>query len=232
MTMRRSSMGIGVRLLALCAVLSLIGGCSRDECSRTRMKIDALASTYSGSDPEGAYTECADALAKCPKIISAYKLMGAIDMAKKRYESAIANYSRAFELDPKDPEIAAAISRLSMNSVALTGMKIEISDRKITKTPFGMAGLSLKEYSQLEPDVRLAWLRASLDDMSRKTAEATRNSNRNVELTGSLAAFAEEVDADILAQAAASPNGRLGDAFGKSAMDAAMRHTTVTVVPK
>lgn len=232
--MGRRNRDFGFRLLAIFAVLSVIAGCSffRDECDETAKKIDALAKTYSGSNPDEVYAECRNALVKCPKIVSAYKLMGAIDMARKNYEGAITNYSKAFELDPKAPDTVSAIRLLSVYSVALNGNKIEISDKKITKQPCRMADITLKEYSQLDPDFRLTWLRATLDDISKKTAAEMQKKNPNVNITGSLAAYAEEVDQDILSQAEANSNGRFGEAFEKSSMNASMKHTTVGIVAK
>jgi hypothetical protein len=232
-TMMRRNTGIGVGLLTFCAVLLAIGGCSfsRNECDDTKISIDALARTYSGIDPEKAYGECKNALAKCPKIVSGYKLMGTIDMANNNYPSAIANYSQAFELDSKDPEVASALRRLSMYSVALTGTKIEIDGKKIIKQPFRMVDITLKEYSQIDPAIRLLWLRSSLDDVSKKTAEAMKK-NPNAELTGSMAVYAEEIDRGILSEVEANSNGKVGDAFQKYAMDAATKHLTVRAVRK
>ncbi len=191
-----------------------------------------MAKTYSVTGSERIYTECKNALAKCPKIASGYKLLGTIDMANKNYESAIVNYSKAFELNSKDPEIKSAIQRLSIYSVAFLGNRIEINGNKITKQPCRMIDITLKEYSEIDPDVRLAWLRYSLDDISKKTAEEMKTKNPNLEITGTMAAYAEEVDEGILAQAEADSNGKVGAAFEKSAMDASMRHTTVGLAPK
>jgi hypothetical protein len=56
--------------------------------------------------------------------------------------------------------------------------------------------------------------------------------NANVEMTGSLAAYAEEIDQGILSQAEANSNGKFGEAFEKSSMNASMKHTTVGIVAK
>ena len=95
-----------------------------------------------------------------------------------------------------------------------------------------MADLSLREYAQLDPEVRLAWLRSSLDDISRKTAEEMKKKNPRAEFSGSMAVYAEEIDRGILSQAEANPNGTFGAAFEKFGMEAAYNHITVRAVPR
>lgn len=230
--MRRNSRAIGVGVTAACVAI-LIGSCSfsKDKCADVKTEIDALAHAYSGAGPEQAYAKCQDALVTCPKIASAYKLMGTIDKENKEYGKAIANYTKAFELNADDPGTTEAIRQLSVYSIVLTGNRISILDKKkITSTPFNVTEITLQEYSQLDKDVRLPWLQSRLEELNSKMTEEAKKKGH--EWAMNVGGVALEVDESILSQAAANANRTLGQAYEKAAMDTMYRHLTVTLMPR
>ena len=58
-------------------------------------------------------------------------------------------------------------------------------------------------------------------------AEENKKQNPNNVFSGSMSAFAEEVDQDILAQAEANPNEKFGSAYKESSVKAVTMHTNV-----
>ena len=154
-----------------CLLFLYLPGCKdkiKSECEKYDSRFRSLLVDVDEiSNRDAVYKECKAALIKCPNLLSAYELMGNINLVDGYYEDAVKDFSIALKLNTSDKKLK---KKADLASVYNAGEIFIIGTDGSIKTRF-IGKLTLNEYSQIDEELRVSWCETIMNTVDKEEVE-------------------------------------------------------------